>query len=363
MTDQAFSELDVSGSEAGMSDQDRFLSSADIRTWKLEGGSLPLFIEPQSSALKTDHGFARWVDDNLDVLNRLVVENGGIVLRGFPVATTEDFNALAIKLGPFHLNYAAGAATRPKIKDFVYEATRVAANLKIPLHQEMAYLRDYPGRIAFFCCRRAEKGGETVIGDMRAVTRSIPGPLREKLERLGTINIRNFTAPPSDGQQEQIGLHPDQRSWKYAFYTADKNEVEKICFDRGLIPTWHQDDSLTVKASLPVFARHYVTGETIYRSVAQYNDNDYRAVSQLSEADAKELDKMFSKQTIKSSYTLGDGTELSKEERGLITSLFTENEVRWPWQNGDVMILDNLLAAHGRNPYFGDRDVQVALLS
>jgi alpha-ketoglutarate-dependent taurine dioxygenase len=34
----------------------------------------------------------------------------------------------------------------------------------------------------------------------------------------------------------------------------------------------------------------------------------------------------------------------------------------WPWRNGDVMILDNLQVWHGRNPYQGPRDVQVALL-
>ncbi|UIF85685.1 TauD/TfdA family dioxygenase [Cupriavidus sp. UYPR2.512] len=34
----------------------------------------------------------------------------------------------------------------------------------------------------------------------------------------------------------------------------------------------------------------------------------------------------------------------------------------WPWRDGDVMVLDNLQVWHGRNPYQGTRDVQVALL-
>ena len=33
----------------------------------------------------------------------------------------------------------------------------------------------------------------------------------------------------------------------------------------------------------------------------------------------------------------------------------------FPWQQGDLMVLDNMLAAHGRSPYVGARQIAVAM--
>ena len=32
-----------------------------------------------------------------------------------------------------------------------------------------------------------------------------------------------------------------------------------------------------------------------------------------------------------------------------------EEEVKWEWEVGDVLLLDNLLVAHGRNSFTGPR--------
>ena len=35
--------------------------------------------------------------------------------------------------------------------------------------------------------------------------------------------------------------------------------------------------------------------------------------------------------------------------------------VTFPWRRGDVLLLDNMLTAHGRRPFTGDRRVLVAM--
>jgi alpha-ketoglutarate-dependent taurine dioxygenase len=36
-------------------------------------------------------------------------------------------------------------------------------------------------------------------------------------------------------------------------------------------------------------------------------------------------------------------------------------EIVFPWQAGDVMVIDNILAMHGRKPYRGPRRIVVAM--
>ncbi len=54
---------------------------------------------------------------------------------------------------------------------------------------------------------------------------------------------------------------------------------------------------------------------------------------------------------------------MPKHERDLCISILEQHEFSWPWQAGDIMLLDNLLVGHGRYAYAGgQREVQVGLL-
>ena len=44
-----------------------------------------------------------------------------------------------------------------------------------------------------------------------------------------------------------------------------------------------------------------------------------------------------------------------------ILGIYRELEVSYPWQRGDVLLLDNMLTAHARNAYTGVRKLLVTM--
>lgn len=57
----------------------------------------------------------------------------------------------------------------------------------------------------------------------------------------------------------------------------------------------------------------------------------------------------------------GDGEPIPDEVVTGIRELYRQHAVSVPWQRGDVLIVDNFLATHGREPFSGDRQILVAM--
>ncbi len=64
-----------------------------------------------------------------------------------------------------------------------------------------------------------------------------------------------------------------------------------------------------------------------------------------------------------SAITFGDNSHISASDLELINSLASEFTYDVKWQDGDMAIIDNYMAMHGRRPYSGEtrRQVLVAL--
>ncbi|CAM5680436.1 Non-ribosomal peptide synthase OS=Streptomyces alboniger OX=132473 GN=CP975_33875 PE=4 SV=1 [Streptomyces alboniger] len=57
----------------------------------------------------------------------------------------------------------------------------------------------------------------------------------------------------------------------------------------------------------------------------------------------------------------GDGTAIPDEAMHEILRVYRELEISFPWERGDVLLLDNILTAHARNPFRGERELLVAM--
>ena len=327
-----------------------------VKTWLLSTGAPPLFIEAKPSAFPSVEASIDWIDSNQSLLDALLIDFGAIVFRGFAFKTADDFDRFVSRYEQYSDGYVAGASPRSSVVGNVMEATRLAPRFLIWLHQEMAYLPNYPSKIAFFGRKVPEQGGATIIGDMREFTRRMPSAVRTRAEMLGVRGVRNY-GPAGEGAR--VARHPDDKPWDEGFGTRDRSEVETICEAMGIKPIWNSDGSLTVVSKTEAFANHPVTGERIYRSLLHTNNRTYSAFGD----NNPEWDESRKRQAFNTGYTLGDGEPLTTEESREIEGLVDDLIVRWKWQDGDIMLLDNLQVAHGRDPFVGERETLVALLA
>ena len=51
----------------------------------------------------------------------------------------------------------------------------------------------------------------------------------------------------------------------------------------------------------------------------------------------------------------GDGTSITDNEYNILTNIYLESEIKFKWEKGDMLILNNLWWAHSRYPFEGER--------
>jgi alpha-ketoglutarate-dependent taurine dioxygenase len=201
----------------------------------------------------------------------------------------------------------------------------------------------WPLKVWFYCVKAAERGGETPIVDCRRVYQLMKPEVRERFARLGLMYVRNFT----DGLD--VG-------WPEFFRTTERAEVEDYCRRVGLEFEWTGAGGLRTRKLCPAVARHPGTSETVF-----FNQIQAHHISFLDDAVRASLLSLFKLEELPRNVYYGDGTPIEPAAIDEIRRVYAEAQVSFPWQEGDIMMLDNMLAAHGRNAYTGERKILVTM--
>jgi hypothetical protein len=323
---------------------------------ELHPDGVPLIVRPLSSDLaQSPEAAVGWFQANLPAIEDALSTTGALMFRGFAIQSSADFANFVAPIPTVSFDYAGGGTPRDAVASNVYESTRLPPIQTLPLHQEMSNLPNFPGRVAFYCQTPSEQGGETTIGDIRRIQAEIPKPIVDRMKDVGIRYMRNFRSPENTTGVPRL----DQRhkTWVEGFMTDDPAIVEQRCKEMGLELEWLDDGSAHTHFTAPGFARHPVTDEEVWFSlmgVASY-DGD----TELQEL----IEKYYPPGKVRhADFSWGDGRPIDPEDRVAMESAYVANTVAEPWQMSDVMILDNYYVCHGRNPYSGERDIQVMLL-
>jgi alpha-ketoglutarate-dependent taurine dioxygenase len=305
---------------------------------------LPLLVEPEAGSDSSLEALFEWITSERDRIETQLLQYGALLLRGFAVSTPEDFEQICKAIDQRLLNYAGGDSPRETVTGKIYTSTEYPAHLEIPLHNELSYRQVWPRKLFFFCQHPAQQGGETNIADCRKILQAIDLEIRQRFAEKQVTYIQNLHDGWGFG-----------KSWQQTFETDDRNQVEEHCRNNGIEFRW-TENGLWTRSICPGVIDHPVTGETVW-----FNQADLWHISSRGPAYEQKMLKVFGEDALPSNATYGDGTPITTEELEEVRRAYRTTDVVNPWQQGDLLILDNILAAHGRKPFQGPRRVLVAM--
>lgn len=268
---------------------------------------------------------------------------GGLLFRGLPIRSAGDFESFVGAFTASLVSYEFGSTPRSQVQRQVYTSTEYPPHQHIPLHNEQAYTREWPMKIWFYCGQAAEQGGYTPIADSREVFRRMPARIRERFVEKQIMYVRNY------GNGLDV-------PWQKVFNTQDPAVVERYCRDNGIQHEWKEDGELRTRQVAQAIAVHPRTGETVW-----FNQAHLFHVSNLEPGVREALLAVVSEEDLPRNACYGDGSAIEAEVLDEIREVYRSLAVQFAWQQGDVMMLDNMLAAHGRTPFTGRRQILVAM--
>jgi hypothetical protein len=279
------------------------------------------------------------------------------VLRGFPIERSDQFGRIAEGYGWFEQGYMAGTGQRAIITGKILAVSTAIDSYTFPIHQEMSYLPNYPTRIAFYCRMPAASGGETLICDMLEATRRIDPTFFSEVEKRRIRYVRNFRRPGSTaGHPILDGFH---KTWSEAFFTEDATQAEINARGAGFETAWCEDGSLEAVYNAPGIISYPRSGERLW-----FNQVMTMAAGRRTNPEMHRLQDDLQKAGTRIPYehTYGDGGEIPANLAEAVDLLLRDMAVAFPWSRGDILLIDNYSVGHGRTPFVGRRDIQVALL-
>lgn len=310
-------------------------SEALVRRPAAERDGLPLLIEAQAPGLS----LADWIREQGQSLHDDLNLAGGLLLRGFEVDSAERFRSAAAAFAPQLLDYKERSSPRSQVSGEVYTSTEHPVDQPIFLHNEQSYTADWPLYIMFHCQVAPLEGGATPVAANRLVLRHLPDELLERFERLGILYVRNYRAG--------LGL-----SWREAFQTDSRAEVEAFCAEHRIAHAWIGDEHLRTWQRRAAFQRHPYTGERLW-----FNHGMFFHATSLEPGLRDALLRSVAEEDLPYQTYYGDGSPIEAQTLATIRSAIDRETRRFDWRVGDVLILDNMLAQHGREPFRGPRRI------
>ena len=314
---------------------------ANVPTQHRYNGQVFPQIVVNNDGCKTVEETVMFIQQNQAELEAQLAISGALLFRGFPLNSAETFDIFSAGFGYANFTYkeSLSNAVRINFTERVFTANEAPKDVEIFLHHEMAQTPISPSKVFFYCQSAADEGGATPLcrsdklyEALKAENPALANDFAEKGLKYTT------TMPAADDANSGQG-----RSWKSTLSVESTAEGEAKLKELGYSWEWLEDGSL--RAVTPVLP-----------AVIDLGDGSHSFYNQLI---AAYMGWKGVRENPSSAITFGDGSAIPKEGLERIAELSQQFTFDLEWQDGDVALVDNYRAMHGRRPFSGERKRQV----
>ncbi len=277
-----------------------------------------------------------------DQLTELLTNRKALVFRGFGL-TPDSIEPVLDRLVPNRLPYVHGNSPRTKVGGNLYTSTEYPQRFTISMHNELNYAGRWPSRLAFYCEKAADRGGATPVLDGELWLTSLDAEVRDAFAG-GVRYVQNL----HDG-------YGFGKSWQETFETDDRKAVEAFLEESEAEWEWGQE-GIRITQHRAATTKHPVTKAEVW-----FNQADQWHPAGLGDQTAAELYDILEPDEFPQFVTFVDGTPIPDAYIEHIQDRGLSNAIDVHWRTGDVLLIDNVLVAHGRRPFEGSRRVLVAM--
>ena len=316
------------------------LSLPDQQVYK--GQPFPLAFELKIKSLEAA---CQWITENAGRLGEQASSHGAVLLRGLPLASPEDFDAVvtAFNFPVFSYEDSLSNAYRINYTPRVFSANEAPPEVTIFLHHEMAQTPIYPSKLFFFCQTAPEEGGATPICRSDILWERLTEQLPNFASSCRDKGLK-YSLTMAGESDESSGMG---RSWQSTFSAESREAAETRMRELGY--SWQWQDSGDLRATTPVLP-----------AVRDLGDGRSSFFNQLIAAFKGWKDK---RNDPSNAITFGDDTTLDPDDVAKANELANEVTFDIPWQDGDLALVDNYTAMHGRRTFTGIRKVLASLVA
>jgi|TARA_B100000586_G_scaffold57968_1_gene39722 hypothetical protein len=305
--------------------------------------------KPFPLAIKAPEGFlsegCEWASGVAGELPKVAFEHGAVLVRGLPITSPEDFDAIVRAFNFPNFSYADSLSNAYRINytPRVFSANEAPSDITIFLHHEMAQTPIYPSKLFFFCQTAAAEGGATPICRSDVLWKRLCEQRPDFAEACRARGLKYSNVMPAEADKSS-GMG---RSWQSTFSVDTRKDAEARLVKLSYSWEWQPNGDLRVTTPVLPAVRDLGDGRASFfnQLIAAFNgwkdtrNDPARAI------------------------TFGDGTPLDSGDVAAASAIADEVTFDIRWEAGDLALVDNYVAMHGRRNFKGTRRVLASLVA